>query len=239
MLPLVTAGDGGGSIRIPASFTGCFGLKTSYGRIPREPEDHWEYGATAVYGPLTKTVADAALFLDQVVGTVALDPYSLPHPGCSYVARAARALPPALRIGFSPDLGYAVVQSDVAAAVEDAVQVFERLGHRVEPHRRADRRSWDAPGACWARSSSASRLREAPRRVASTSSGAASSPASRWPRQMTPGAVGRSSRRCARDLNAWCAERVRPLRSAGDADRALRSLPGARAVSRPRPRGAR
>src|SRR5215475_976095 len=131
VLPLVTAGDGGGSIRIPASFTGCFGLKTSYGRIPREPEGHqWEYGSTAVYGPLTKTVADAALFMDQVVGPAALDPYSLPHPGYSYAQRLSET-PGALRIGFSPDLGYAVVQSDVAAAVEDAAQVFARLGHRV------------------------------------------------------------------------------------------------------------
>ncbi|HJW69569.1 MAG TPA: amidase family protein, partial [Candidatus Binatia bacterium] len=131
VLPLVTSGDGGGSIRIPASFTGCFGLKTSYGRIPREPEGHqWEYGTTAVYGPLTKTVADAALFMDQVVGPAALDPYSLPHPGYSYVQRLAET-PGGLRIGFSPDLGYAVVQSDVAAAVADAVQVFARLGHRV------------------------------------------------------------------------------------------------------------
>lgn len=131
VLPLVTAGDGGGSIRIPASFTGCFGLKTSYGRIPREHEGQWEYGATAVYGPISKTVADAALFMDQVVGFSALDPYSLPHPGHSYVERLREPLAP-LRIGYSPDLGYAVVQSDVAAAVEDAVQVFARLGHRVE-----------------------------------------------------------------------------------------------------------
>src|SRR6185295_1422479 len=74
VLPLVTAGDGGGSIRIPASFTGCFGLKTSYGRVPRELHGHWEYGTTAVYGPLTKTVEDAALVLDQVVGKSEKDP---------------------------------------------------------------------------------------------------------------------------------------------------------------------
>src|SRR5262249_32941104 len=132
VLPLVTASDGGGSIRIPASFTGCFGLKTSYGRIPHEHEGQWEYGATAVYRPLTKTLADAALCMDQVGGPASLDPWTLPHPGYSYAERLRQPLPAGLRIGFSPDLGYAVVQSDVAAAVEDAVQVFGRLGHHVE-----------------------------------------------------------------------------------------------------------
>ncbi len=132
VLPLVTAGDGGGSIRIPASFTGCFGLKTSYGRVPREQLHHWEYGTTAVYGPLTKTVEDAALVLDQVVGKSELDPTSLPHPGFSYLEKLREALPSGLRIGFSPDLGYAVVQSDVAAAVEEATHVFAQIGHQVE-----------------------------------------------------------------------------------------------------------
>jgi aspartyl-tRNA(Asn)/glutamyl-tRNA(Gln) amidotransferase subunit A len=132
VLPLVTASDGGGSIRIPASFTGAFGLKPSFGRIPRGPFEHWEYGDTSVFGPLTKTVTDAALFLDQVVGTSPHDPNSLPHPGISYM-EAVRTPPPAqLRIGFSPDLGYAVVQSDVAAAVDEAMRVFERLGHRLK-----------------------------------------------------------------------------------------------------------
>lgn len=132
VLPLVTASDGGGSIRIPASFTGCFGLKVSFGRVPVGPTDHWTYQDTSVYGPLTKTVEDAALFLDQVVGPSPYDPNSLPHPGLSYLAAVRGALPRGLRIAFSPDLGYAVVQSDVAAAVEDGVRVFERLGHRVQ-----------------------------------------------------------------------------------------------------------
>ena len=125
VLPLVTASDGGGSIRIPASFTGAFGLKPSFGRIPRGPANHWGYGDTAVYGPLTKTVEDAALFLDQVVGPSPLRPEqpAAPRP---LVPRRARAPPPngKLRIGFSPDLGYAVVQSDVAAAVEDGARVL-------------------------------------------------------------------------------------------------------------------
>jgi aspartyl-tRNA(Asn)/glutamyl-tRNA(Gln) amidotransferase subunit A len=133
VLPLATASDGGGSIRIPASFTGCFGLKTSFGRVPREQLHHWDYGATAVYGPLTRTVEDAALVLDQVVGASELDPTSLPHPGFSYLQRLRGELPRRLRIAYSPDLGYAVVQSDVAAAVEEAAGVFRGLGHEVEP----------------------------------------------------------------------------------------------------------
>jgi len=133
VLPLVTASDGGGSIRIPASFTGAFGLKPSFGRIPLGPSDHWGYGDTAVYGPLTKTVEDAALFLDQVAGPSPHDPKSLPHPGLSYVEAVAAPLSRKLRIGFSPDLGYAVVQSDVAAVVEEGVKVLEKLGHTVEP----------------------------------------------------------------------------------------------------------
>ena len=132
VLPLVTASDGGGSIRIPASFTGAFGLKPSFGRVPLGPSKQWEYGDTAVYGPLTKTVEDAALFLDQVAGPSPYDPNSLPHPGLSYVEATQNPLPAQLRIGYSPDLGYAVVQTDVASAVEDGVRLFEQLGHRVE-----------------------------------------------------------------------------------------------------------
>jgi Asp-tRNA(Asn)/Glu-tRNA(Gln) amidotransferase A subunit family amidase len=132
VLPLVTASDGGGSIRIPASFTGAFGLKPSYGRIPRGPFAQWDYGDTSVVGPLTKTVEDAALFMDQVVGASPCDPNSLPHPGISYLETVRQGLPAMVRLGYSPDLGYAVVQSDVAAAVEEAVAVFDTLGYRVE-----------------------------------------------------------------------------------------------------------
>jgi aspartyl-tRNA(Asn)/glutamyl-tRNA(Gln) amidotransferase subunit A len=130
-LPLVTASDGGGSIRIPASFVGAYGLKPSFGRIPKGPLDEWEHGATSVYGPLTKTVEDAAYVLDQVAGHHGTDPRSLPHPGYRYVDRLKEPLE-GLRIGYSADLGFGVVQSDVAALVEDAAKVFEKLGHRLE-----------------------------------------------------------------------------------------------------------
>lgn len=132
VLPLVTGSDGGGSVRIPASFTGAFGLKPSFGRISTGPRKRWSYGDTTAYGPITKTVEDAALFMDQVVGPSPHDPNSLPHPGLSYVEKLREPLPAPLRIGFSPDLGYGVVQADVAAAVEDNVKVFEQLGHTVE-----------------------------------------------------------------------------------------------------------
>lgn len=131
VVSIATAGDGGGSIRIPASFTGCFGLKTSYGRIPRGPEPLWIMDDTAVYGPLTRTVEDAALLLDITAGPHPIDPNSLPHPGISY-REALREKPKALRCAFSPDLGYAVVQSDVGSVVRDAARVFEELGHHVE-----------------------------------------------------------------------------------------------------------
>jgi aspartyl-tRNA(Asn)/glutamyl-tRNA(Gln) amidotransferase subunit A len=132
LLPLVTASDGGGSVRIPASFTGCFGLKVSYGRIPNGPDAHWTYRDTAVHGPLTRTVEDAALFLDQVVGPSAHDANSLPHPGISYLQAVQEGAPQGLRIAFSPDLGQPIVQPDVAETVQEAVRVFDKRGHRLE-----------------------------------------------------------------------------------------------------------
>jgi aspartyl-tRNA(Asn)/glutamyl-tRNA(Gln) amidotransferase subunit A len=131
VITMATASDGGGSVRIPASLTGCFGLKGSYGRIPHGPTTHWVMDDTAVDGPLTRCVEDAALHLDLVVGAHPLDPNSLPHPGISY-RETLRDLPRGLRIAYSPDLGYAVVQSDLAEVVADAAYLFEELGHRVE-----------------------------------------------------------------------------------------------------------
>lgn len=132
VLPLVTSSDGGGSVRIPASFVGAFGLKPTFGRIPVGPISRWTYGDTTHYGATTKTVEDAALFLDQVAGPSPYDPKSLPDPGLSYFRALKKPISQKLRIGFSSDLGYAVVQSDIASAVEKGVKVFERIGHRLQ-----------------------------------------------------------------------------------------------------------
>jgi len=135
ILPLVTASDAAGSIRIPASFVGAFGLKPSYGRVPRGPYPHWEYAMAQAYGPLTKTVEDAALVLDLIAGPDPRDPTSLPAAPLPYAEVLRGALPAGLRIGFSPDLGHAVVDPDVAAVVEDAARTFAKLGHRLLPVR--------------------------------------------------------------------------------------------------------
>jgi len=129
VVSLATASDGGGSVRLPASFTGCFGLKPSFGRIPNENE-LWVMDDTSVQGPLTRSVEDAALHLDVAVGPHPLDPNSLPHPGLSY-REILPNLPDGLRVGYAPDLGYAVVQSDVAEVAYEAARVFAK-SHQLE-----------------------------------------------------------------------------------------------------------
>jgi aspartyl-tRNA(Asn)/glutamyl-tRNA(Gln) amidotransferase subunit A len=85
----------------------------------------------SVMGPLTRTVRDAALFLDTVTGHHPSDPDSLPAPGLSYLDCLSR-VPSGLKIAYSPDLGYANVEKDVAERVAEAVEAFEELGHSVE-----------------------------------------------------------------------------------------------------------
>jgi aspartyl-tRNA(Asn)/glutamyl-tRNA(Gln) amidotransferase subunit A len=131
MVSLATGSDAGGSIRIPASYSGCFGFKPTFGRIPLGPFAVLPFTRTWHLGPLTRTVADAALYLDVVSGYHPEDPDSLPPPGLSYLKALDRPLP-GLKIGFSPDLGYARVQRDVAALTEEAFKAFEEMGHRVE-----------------------------------------------------------------------------------------------------------
>jgi len=131
MVPVATGSDAGGSIRIPSSYSGCFGLKTSSGRIPQGPTPFLQMYRLLTAGPITWAVEDAALYLDCTAGHHPCDPASLPRPGHGYMERL-RHTPERLKIAFSPDLGFAKVQKDVAALVEQAAEAFEEMGHIVE-----------------------------------------------------------------------------------------------------------
>lgn len=201
MLPLVTASDGGGSTRIPASFVGAFGLKPTFGRIPNESKSLWSYGDTAVQGPLTKTVADNALYLDVTAGYAPEDPSSLPHPGFSYRARLAEGVPRKLRIAYSPDLGYAVVQSDIAQAVYDAAKLFERLGHELVEIKGGPPKMGQAWGMWGAFELAAANLQHLPAREADFGRAVLASMKLAW--QMTPEWFREQAMRRL-ELSRWC-----------------------------------
>jgi len=128
--PLAVGSDGGGSIRIPSSFCGIFGFKPSFGRIPRYPVLHgWE--TLSHYGPLTRTVKDAALMLDVMAGSHHADRLSLPNEEVSY-SKSIESKPKKPKVAWSIDLGYAVVDPQVCTIVEKAVKVFESLGWTLQ-----------------------------------------------------------------------------------------------------------
>jgi aspartyl-tRNA(Asn)/glutamyl-tRNA(Gln) amidotransferase subunit A len=120
--------DGGGSIRIPAGFTGTFGFKPTYGRVPLYPAS--PFGTLAHAGPMTRTVADAAVLLDVLSGPDSRDWSALDRPHDVFRSCLDGGVA-GMRIAFSPDLGYARVDPEVAAAVRHAVDVFAALGAEV------------------------------------------------------------------------------------------------------------
>ncbi len=132
IVPMAGASDGGGSIRIPASFCGLFGLKPSTGRVSLGPYagEAWE-GAVA-NGVLSWSVRDTARMLDVLAGPEPGDPFVPAPPERSY-AEEVGAPPGRLRIGFSTDspVGMAVHPGSVEA-VEAAAKLLEGLGHHVE-----------------------------------------------------------------------------------------------------------
>jgi Asp-tRNA(Asn)/Glu-tRNA(Gln) amidotransferase A subunit family amidase len=137
MGPLAVGSDGGGSIRAPASFCGIFGLKPSRGRIPMHPLlSGWETldRRLAHLGPLTRTVADAALMMEIMAGPDDRDPLSLPGGKVAF-RRELRKGVRGLKIAWSMDLGYAVVDEGVKAVVESAIKGFAELKAKLEEAR--------------------------------------------------------------------------------------------------------
>jgi aspartyl-tRNA(Asn)/glutamyl-tRNA(Gln) amidotransferase subunit A len=127
--PLHVGTDGAGSIRIPCAFAGIFGLKPSFGRVPAYPLS--PMGLLAHIGPMTRTVADAALMLTVLSAPDHRDPYALPPEDtdwCDGLEGGVRGW----RIAYSPRLGHTELDPEIAAAVGEAVQQFETLGAVVE-----------------------------------------------------------------------------------------------------------
>jgi aspartyl-tRNA(Asn)/glutamyl-tRNA(Gln) amidotransferase subunit A len=129
MGPLAVGTDGGGSIRIPCSFTGLFGIKPSFGRVPAWPLS--PFGTVAHVGPMTRSVTDAALMLNVLAQPDARDWHALPYDARDWRMGLDGGVAD-LRIAYSPDLGYAKVDPEVAAIVKKAVSVFEELGAKVD-----------------------------------------------------------------------------------------------------------
>jgi Asp-tRNA(Asn)/Glu-tRNA(Gln) amidotransferase A subunit family amidase len=129
MGPIATGGDGGGSIRQPASFCGVFGIKPTFGLVPTVPRG---VGGTFVSeGPLSRTVRDGAALLGVMAGYDPRDPFGAPVPAIDYVAACDGGLR-GLRVAWSPDLGYAAVDPTVRDIAERAARRFADLGCEVE-----------------------------------------------------------------------------------------------------------
>ncbi|RBQ15849.1 amidase [Spongiactinospora rosea] len=126
---LSVATDAAGSTRIPAAFCGVVGLKPTYGRIPIYPASDLDRLGCA--GPMARTVADVAALLDVLAAPDDRDPNALPPPTGSYLAGMRRPVR-GLRAAYSPTLGYARVEPEVAKVAEAAVTALGEAGVVVE-----------------------------------------------------------------------------------------------------------
>jgi amidase len=134
MLPVAQGGDGGGSIRIPASINGLVGLKPSRGRVSNAPLGG-DVTGLGTNGPLARTVRDAAALLDAMAGPVTGDPAWAPPlpPGETFLGAADRPVG-RLRIGryLESPTAEAGLEPAVQKAFDDAARLLEELGHEVE-----------------------------------------------------------------------------------------------------------
>jgi amidase len=146
MLPAAHASDGGGSIRIPSSCNGVFGLKPSRGRNPIGPDVGEGWNGLSVQHVITRSVRDSAAFLDVTHGPEPGDPYAAPAFEGSFL-KGLEERSPRLRIAFQQVDHFGQPMNPVtAAAVREAAQLLQQLGHHVEEARPifdAEALKWD------------------------------------------------------------------------------------------------
>lgn len=132
LLPFAEGTDGGGSIRIPSSWSGVYGYKPAFGRIPQLARPN-AFGTAAPYlfeGPITRTVEDAALTMQAVHGYDSRDPYSLDIP-YDFVGSLGRSIR-GMKIAYCPNYDVFPIEAPVAETVAKAVRAFEEAGAHVE-----------------------------------------------------------------------------------------------------------
>ena len=129
LAPIATGTDGAGSIRAPASFCGVFGFKPSLGIIPMH-NGFLGLPLHTCVGPLSRTVRDAALFMNVAAGYDPRDPRSMRHPTPDFMENLEEPIA-GLRIAWSPDLGFASIDPEVARITGAAAKLFENLGCTV------------------------------------------------------------------------------------------------------------
>ena len=128
--PIAHGNDGGGSIRIPASFAGLFGIKPTFGRVPDHPHTS-PYATLASNGPLARTVGDAALMLNVLAQADGRDWYAGEPSGADWRDGLDDGVA-GLRIAYCPDLGGAEPEAEVEAVVRAATEAFADLGATVD-----------------------------------------------------------------------------------------------------------
>jgi amidase len=131
IVPMASANDGGGSIRIPASCCGIFGLKPTRGRVSLGPENGELWGGAVCEGVVSRSVRDSALYYDLVQGATEGDPYKIQKPKRPY-AEEVKTHPGKLKIGYSVEHPFGVKQDEEnILAVEKTVKLLHELGHEV------------------------------------------------------------------------------------------------------------
>jgi Asp-tRNA(Asn)/Glu-tRNA(Gln) amidotransferase A subunit family amidase len=185
MAPIALGTDGGGSVRIPATFCGVVGHKPTFGLVPKEPGfKGWK--TLSVDGPLTRSVRDAALALSVMTGPAAADDMTYPVPAQDYVAAATEERDvTSMHVAYSVDMGFAPVDPDVRSAFAHALETLASFGCELteaHPSTSNPMAMWNLIATCEGYASEGPLLKE-------------------WESQMSPGTADLI--RAGRDLAGW------------------------------------